>query len=136
MESLQHLTMFCRKMNALNALSKASSTRPSYLAGAVLLSLLPAASCFAAASINVPLTVQEALYAGGSTGVARTNEAVTLGVPLPDSAGITSTNIFGLTGATAAQFSIEGKWPSGNIKWLKIRAIVPSVAVGGTATVT
>ena len=42
----------------------------------------------------------------------------------------------GLTGATAAQFMVEGRWPSGNIKWVKVRAVVPSVNAGGTATLT
>jgi hypothetical protein len=67
-------------------------------------------SCFAA--VNVPLTVKEALYPGSMSGVACIDEAVTVGVPIPDSAGIT--------------------WPSGNIKWVKLRAIVPSVGSGGT----
>jgi hypothetical protein len=70
------------------------------------------------------------------SGVARTNEPLTVGVPLPDSAGIASTNVLGLTGAAAAQFTVEGKWPDGNIKWVKVRAIVPSVSAGGTATIT
>jgi hypothetical protein len=70
------------------------------------------------------------------SGIARTDEPVTVGVPLPDSAGITSTSVLGLTGATAAQFMVEGKWPSGNIKWVKVRAVVPSLNAGGTATIT
>src|SRR5689334_13828031 len=90
--------------------------------------------CFAA--INVPLTVRETLYPGSMAGVARTNEPLTVGVPLPDSAGIASTNVLGLTGATAAQFTVEGTWPSGNIKWVKVRAIVPSLSAGGTTTLT
>src|ERR1044071_3615152 len=99
-----------------------------------LFALLLTAPCFGA--INVPLTVQEALYSGSTSGVARSNEPVTVGVPLPDSAGISSTSVLGLSGATAAQFMVEGTWPSGNIKWLKIRAIVPSVGAGGTAAMT
>ncbi|HUI79557.1 MAG TPA: Ig-like domain-containing protein, partial [Bryobacteraceae bacterium] len=70
------------------------------------------------------------------SGIARTNEPVTVGVPLPDAGGIANTSTLGLTGASAAQFSVEGTWPDGNIKWLKIRAIVPSLAAGGTATLT
>ena len=99
-----------------------------------LVCLLLSSSCFAA--VTVPLTVREALYAGSTSGVARTNEPLTVGVPLPDSAGITNTNVLGLTGATAAQFTVEGKWPDGNIKWVKVRAIVPSLNAGGTGTVT
>ncbi len=96
--------------------------------------LLVASSCLAA--VNVPLTIREALYPGSTSGIARTNEPLTVGVPLPDSAGITSTSVLGLMGAAAAQFSVEGKWPDGHIKWVKVRAIVPSIAAGKTATVT
>jgi hypothetical protein len=99
-----------------------------------LFCLLVSTSCFAA--VNVPLTVQETLYTGSMAGLPRSNEPVTVGVPLPDSAGITSTNVLGLTGATAAQFTVESRWPDGNIKWVKVRAIVPSVSAGGTATIT
>jgi hypothetical protein len=90
----------------------------------------------ATAAINVPLTVRETIYPGSTPGISRTNEPVTVGIPLADSAGVSSTSVLGLTGATAAQFMVEGKWPSGNIKWIKVRAIVPSVSGGGTATVT
>lgn len=100
----------------------------------VIYSLLLVVPSFAA--INVPLTVQEAIYPGSVAGVARTNEPVTVGVPLPDSAGIANTNVLGLTGASAAQFTVEAKWPDGNIKWLKVRAVVPSLNAGGTATLT
>jgi Bacterial Ig domain len=95
------------------------------------LSVLPAS-----AAINLPLTVQETLYSGSVAGMARTDEPLTVGVPLPDSAGIASTSVLGLTGASAGQFMIEGKWPSGNIKWVKVRAVLPNVPAGGTATVT
>lgn len=93
------------------------------------------------ASLNYPtltsLIVQEALYSGGpTTGVARTDEPVCQGVPIQDSAGITSTNSLGLTGASAAQFRILGSWPSGNAKWIEVCGIVPSVTAGGTATLT
>jgi len=101
-----------------------------------LICLVLSSSCFA--QLNVPLTVQEALIPGtnGFSGLARTNDPLTVGVPLPDSAGITSTSVLGLTGASAGQFTPEARWPDGNIKWLKIRAIIPSVSAGGTATIT
>jgi hypothetical protein len=89
----------------------------------------------ATAAVSVPITVRETLYSGSVTGVARTDEPVTAGIPLPDSANITNTGALGVTGATAAQFMVEGKWPSGNIKWVKVRAVVPSVSAGGTATI-
>jgi hypothetical protein len=88
------------------------------------------------AALNVPLTVQEALYPGGSTGIARTNEPFCMGVPVADAAAVTGTSSLGLTGAAAAQFRILGKWPSGNAKWIKVCGIVPSLAAGRTTTVT
>jgi hypothetical protein len=89
-------------------------------------------------TLSVPLTVQESLIPGtnGFAGLTRTNDPVTVGVPIPDSVGLTSLSSLGLTGASAAQFTTEATWPSGNIKWLKIRAIIPSVTGGSTATVT
>src|SRR5689334_21684099 len=98
------------------------------------LNVLLVARAFAA--VNVPLTVKEAVYPGSVAGVARTDEPLTVGVPLADSAGVSSTSVLGLTGATAGQFVVEGRWPSGNIKWVKVRAIVPSLGAGGTAMVT
>jgi hypothetical protein len=88
------------------------------------------------AAVNVPLTVREALYTGSVAGIARTDEPVTVGVPLPDSANITSTAVLGLTGATAAQFTVEGTWPSGNIKWVKVRAVVPNLSAGASTILT
>src|SRR5579862_1298392 len=88
------------------------------------------------AALNAPLTIQETLYPGSVSGVARTNEPFCMGVPVADSAAITETGALGLTGTTAGQFRIIGKWPSGNAKWIKVCGIVPSLSAGGTATVT
>lgn len=90
----------------------------------------------ALAAINVPLTVQEALYTGGTPGVARTNEPFCMGVPLADAAGITSTGTLALSGASAGQFRVLGSWPDGKYKWVKVCGIVPILSAGGTATVT
>ncbi len=76
------------------------------------------------AQVSVPLTVQEALYAGAPTsGINRTQDPVTVGVPLPDSAAITTTSQLGLTGASAGQFRALGRWPWGtsNGCWLTHR---------------
>jgi hypothetical protein len=94
-----------------------------------------------AQTVSIPITVQEALFPGGSTGVARTNEPFcreTGGVPIPDSVGLTNTSTLTLTGASvsAGQFRITGTWPSGNVKWLQVCGILPSLSAGGTATVT
>src|SRR5262245_2648394 len=90
----------------------------------------------AMAAVNVPLTVHEALYSGGSTGVTRSNEPFCMGVPLADSAAVTSTATLGLGGATAGQFRVLGRWPDGNFKWVKVCGIVSTLNAGGTATVT
>jgi len=88
------------------------------------------------AALNVPITIQEALYSGGPAGVARTNEPFCSGVPIADSAGITSTGVLALTGASAGQFRITERWPSGNAKWIKVCGILSSLSAGGTASVT
>jgi YetA-like protein/Bacterial Ig-like domain (group 1) len=88
------------------------------------------------AAISVPLTIQEALYQGSVPGVARSNEPFCQGVPLADSAAITSVNVLGLTGATAGQFRILGRWPDGNAKWVEVCGILPSLNAGSTAIVT
>src|ERR1051326_3885197 len=98
--------------------------------------LIMAFACPGWAALNVPLTIQEALYAGGTTGVARTAEPFCMGVPLAEAAGITSTGSLTLTGATAGQFRVLGRWPSGNFKWVKVCGIVSSLSAGGTAPVT
>ncbi len=59
-----------------------------------------------------------------------------MGVPLADSAGVTSTSVLGLDGAAVAQFRLLGVWPSGNYKWVKVCGIVPSLGAGSTVTVT
>ena len=88
------------------------------------------------AALNAPLTIQEAIYPGSVAGVARSNEPFCMGVPVGDSAAVTGTGTLGLTGATAEQFRILGKWPSGNAKWVKVCGIVPSLAAGSTAQVS
>src|SRR4029077_6405524 len=90
----------------------------------------------ARAQLNVPLTIQEALYPGAPTnGVVRKQEPVTVGVPLPDSAGIKSESQLGLKGAAAGQFRILGRWPSGNAKWVLVDAQV-DLGSGGRNTST
>lgn len=51
--------------------------------------------------LSIPLTVKEALYSGGTTGIARTDEPLQVGVPIPDAAAITSTAGLALTGTTS-----------------------------------
>lgn len=90
----------------------------------------------ARAQLNVPLTIQEALYPGAPTnGVARKQEPVTVGIPLPDSAGIKSESQLGLKGAAVGQFRILGRWPSGNAKWVLVDTQV-DLGSGGKNTST
>lgn len=86
-----------------------------------------------AQALRIPLTVHEALPAGIS-GVPRSNEPVALGVPLPVNGGFRSEKEFSLSGATAGQFRVLGRWPNGNIKWL-LTDFQATVTAGGTATV-
>jgi len=74
------------------------------------------------AAVNVPLRIQEAIYPGSTSGVTRTNEPVTVGIPLPDDAtnGATDVSQLTLTGATVGQFRVLGRWPSGRIKWVLV----------------
>src|ERR1039458_5276545 len=101
----------------------------------LLLTTLAFSAAPAVAALNVPLTVQEAIYPG-VPGFARTNEPFCQGVPLADSQAISSTSVLGLSGASAAQFRILGAWPSGHAKWVEVCGIIPSLNAGGTVTVT
>jgi len=85
-----------------------------------------------ASPLQVNLIIQEAIY-GGVPGVSRRKEPVTVGVPLPDTAAIQSTTQLGLTGASAGQFRILGRWPSGNIEWLLVDTLA-DVPAGKTNT--
>ncbi len=71
------------------------------------------------AQIRVPLTVQEAIYPGVHP-TPRTQEPVTVGIPIPETAGIRSVSELGLQGARAGQFRVLGRWPSGNVKWVLV----------------
>jgi hypothetical protein len=74
------------------------------------------------ASINIPLTIQEALYPGSVAGISRTSDPFTVGIPLPDNSagGATDVSQLALAGASVGQFRVLGRWPSGRIKWVLI----------------
>jgi chitodextrinase len=80
-------------------------------------------------TVNVPLIIQESIYPG-ITGLTRVQDPLTVGIPLSDSASITSESQLSLTGASAAQFQILGRWPSGNAKWVLIDTLA-DVGAGG-----
>jgi hypothetical protein len=87
------------------------------------------------AAVNVPLTVQEAIYPGSVAGVTRTADPLTVGVPLPDDAstGVNDVNQLTLTGAPVGQFRVLGRWPSGRIKWVLVDTLA-SLTAGQTNT--
>jgi len=68
-------------------------------------------------ALNIPLDVQQ-LLPTGVPGKTRTNDPVSVGVPLPDGSGITSASQLGLSGPSAGQFRILAYWPSGQAKWV------------------
>lgn len=94
-----------------------------------MLLLVVATNSFA---VNVPLTIQEALPSSVS-GLNRTDEIATGGIPLAEDSGITSITQLGLSGATSAQFRALGHWPNGNIKWVLIDTPL-SLTAGATNT--
>jgi hypothetical protein len=70
--------------------------------------------------VAIPLTVQEAVYPGSVSSIPRTNDPLTVGIPLPDTAtgGATDITQLGLSGVIVGQFRVLGRWPSGRIKWV------------------
>ena len=83
--------------------------------------LLALGSIMAQAQLPVQLTVQEALYPGAPTsGISRSQDPVTVGLPLADAAGVSSTAQLSLQGTNLGQFRVLGRWPSGNIKWVLV----------------
>lgn len=106
----------------------------------------------AAAQVNVPITVQEALWpidkakdasaesvANNAPGIARVNDFWSGGIPLLDSWQVSSVNPqVGLSGASVAmgQFRCMAVFPDGYCKWLLIDTQIPSLTAGGTVSVT
>ena len=80
----------------------------------------------AIAAVNIPLTIQEAIYPGSMSGLSRVSEPVTVGMPLPDdpASGVTDVSQLSLSGTTAGQFRVLGRWPSGRIKWVLVDTLV------------
>lgn len=106
-------------------------------AGLAALALLAPAAGARAQPLDVPLLVQEALPDDPGLpdyqmlpGLARQQEPVTFGLPLPAAAGITGPGALGLRGATAAQFRVLARWPSGAAQWVLVDALA-DVPAGG-----
>ena len=78
-------------------------------------------------TLKVDLTIQEAIF-DDLSGISRQQEPVTVGLPLADSAGIQKTSQLGLAGASAGQFRVLGRWPSGNIQWVLVDTLADLAA--------
>ena len=85
------------------------------------------------ASLEVPLTVQEALEKNIS-GIDRTNEPITVGIPLMDSDNIKDVSHLGLSGVSMGQFRVLRRYDSGNIQWVLVDTQV-SLPANSTTTV-
>lgn len=53
-------------------------------------------------------------------GMDRTDEPLTIGVPLSEDSGITTIDQLGIKGTTLQQFRPLAYWPNGNIKWVLV----------------
>src|SRR6185437_7663007 len=98
-------------------------------------------SSLSAAQLSVPLTIQEMKYPG-ITGVARTGEPVTAGVPLAkgtipcanaNPASCSGVSSLGLTGATMGQFRCLVEWEDQSCKWVLVDTQA-TVAAGAANT--
>ncbi|HST76849.1 MAG TPA: hypothetical protein VLN58_00010, partial [Verrucomicrobiae bacterium] len=98
-------------------------------------------SSFAAAQVSVPLTIQEMKYPA-ITGVARTSEPVSAGIPLAKGAvpcanaspaSCTGMSSLGLTGATMGQFRCLAEWEDQSCKWVLVDTQA-TVAAGAANT--
>ncbi len=71
-----------------------------------------------ASDISIPLTVHEALRSGIS-GVDRSGEPVTAGIPFPEGMLYEKSGVpqLGLDGTDSYQFRTLAKWPDGSVKW-------------------
>lgn len=88
------------------------------------------------ATISIPLVTKESIYPGSSTGIARTNEPVSVGIPFPDNdtEGGSGVGALSATGTSYGQFRVLGTWPSGRMKWVQFDTLVGSLSAGGENT--
>jgi hypothetical protein len=89
---------------------------------------------YALTGSGIPITIHE-LLASGETGMARTNEAASFGIPLKDSDNIQNVSQLGLSGAGDFQFKILNRHASGNAQWVLIDTLA-SMTAGGNASVS
>src|ERR1700722_216998 len=108
--------------------------RANLLVAPILLAIVAylSAAGIADAQMNIPLIVQESRVPGTS-GVPRSQDPLTVGIPLADSAAIRDATQLGLAGTSAGQFRVLGRWPSGNVKWILVDTLA-DVTAGGQDT--
>jgi len=108
-------------------------------ASVLVVLFLLASSAFA--QLNVPLTIQEMEYPG-RTGIARTSEPLTVGIPLAkgvvpcanaNPASCVGLTALGLTGATMGQFRCLVEWDDQSCKWVLVDTQA-SLTAGGVNT--
>lgn len=69
--------------------------------------------------IDIPLAI-DALSPSGHAGFARTDACVTVGIPLPDAAGIVEVSELALAGRDVWQMRPLAHWESGHVKWVLV----------------
>lgn len=70
------------------------------------------------------------------TGITRSTEPLTVGIPLPDVANYISTSNANIVNISSGQFECLGQWPSGRCKWMQVDTFVPSLTAGTTTTIS
>jgi len=88
----------------------------------------------AVAAVSIPITIQETIPSDVA-GLELTSEPASFGVPLADSDAVSDIQHLGLDGASAGQFRITARYPSGNARWVLVDTLA-DVPAGGTASVT
>jgi len=84
-------------------------------------------------SLSIPIFIQEALPKD-VLGINRTNEPITVGIPLMDSDNIRDVSHLGLSGVSMGQFRVLRRYDSGNIQWVLVDTQV-SLPANSTTTV-
>ena len=73
--------------------------------------------------ISIPLRIHEVLP-DGVVGFDRIGEPVTVGLPVPEDAGVRDVSELAVEGADAFQIRPTARWRSGNLKWVLVDLIV------------
>ncbi len=85
-------------------------------------------------ALSIPITVAEAIP-DNVTGTSRQSEPVTVGIPLPETANITTIDQLGIAGASVGQFRVLKRYSNNNIWWVLVDTQA-SLTAGGSASLT